>query len=210
MKSTSRWAILAGVILAMAGMTSSAFAQAGSVASRSEISVMGGIHALNQNDTALPDGFLNLPVVGSLTYRLTDMVALEGEFTWMIPVEQSVEISGVTQDRKSPDILAYQASLRASRPLNAWTPYLAAGLGAVTFLSNTDANRVPRLSESQSAFAVNFGAGLLYGLNSTWGVRADFRELAAFPSSDAAGLSTAGNADPLWMERATVGLSYRF
>ena len=129
----------------------------------------------------------------------------------MIPVQQTVSVgSGSDQDMKSPDVLAYQAGVRASFPLSTWTPYLAAGAGAVTFLSNTDSNRLPRLTDSQTAFAISFGGGAAYGLAPRWALRSDLRELVAFPSSDAQGLSTGGNADPIWMERLTVGLDYRF
>jgi hypothetical protein len=69
---------------------------------------------------------------------------------------------------------------------------------------------VPQLEESQTMFAANFGTGVTYGLAPHWGLRADFRELVAFPSEDAAGLSSGGNADPIWMERGTLGLAYRF
>src|SRR5262249_13966341 len=102
------------------------------------------------------------------------------------------------------------AGVRASFPLNSWTPYLAGGAGAVTFLSNTDANRMPKLSDSQTAFAINFGGGASYLLAGPWGLRADVRALVAFPSNDAPGRSTGGNADPIWMERIAVGLDYRF
>ena len=201
----------AAVSLALAGVANPASAEGMSYASRTELSVLGGVHTLNQNDTALPDGFVNFPVVAALTYRLTDKLALEGEFTWMIPAEQSVEVSpGVSQDLRNPDVLAYQANVRAGWPLAAWTPYLTAGLGAVTFLSNTDPNALPALAESQTVFGVNFGAGALYPLSSSWGLRADFRELAAFPASDTPGLSSAGQADPIWMERITLGVVYRF
>jgi opacity protein-like surface antigen len=113
---------------------------------------------------------------------------------------------------KTPDILAYQANLRANWPMSnaAWTPYAAAGVGAVTFLSNTDADRLPALSESQTVFAINFGPGVSYGFASGWALRADFRGFVAFPQSDTVGLSTNGSADPIWMERGTLGLAYRF
>jgi opacity protein-like surface antigen len=90
------------------------------------------------------------------------------------------------------------------------SPYLAAGAGAVTFLSNSDSNRYPQLDRSETAFAVNFGGGVTYGVTDRWAVRADVRELVAFPSNDAVGFSQNGNADPVWMERGTVGLVYRF
>jgi opacity protein-like surface antigen len=172
---------------------------------------MGGVQLLSENDTALPDQFLNVPVVANVTYPLTENWAFEGDFSWMIPIQQSVDMgSGTSQDRKSPDILSYQAGVRASLPLTSWTPYLAAGAGAVTFLSNTDADRVPQLDQSQTAFAINFGTGAIYNLAQRWALRADVRELVAFPSNDATGLSTDGNADPIWMGRAVVGLGYRF
>lgn len=181
-----------------------------SLASRTELSLMGGIQTLNQNDTGVPDNIANIPAVGTLGYRLSRNWAIEGEFSWLIPVQQQIEGAATTQDMKTPDILAYQANLRADLPLSSWSPYLAGGLGAVTFLSNTNADVIPQLAESQTAFAINFGGGVAYPLAGRWGLRADFRELVAFPASDAAGLSSGGTADPIWMERGTVGLAYRF
>lgn len=208
-RSTSA-AIGAVVSLFILGAASAAAAQE-SFGSRTEVSLMGGIQALNKNDTALPDRFVNIPAVGTVTYRVTPRLAAEGEFTWMIPVKQSVDVGpGATQDRKTPDVLAYQANLRADFPVRNWTPYLVAGAGAVTFLSNTDADRVPQLDKSQTAFAINFGAGTSYGITERWALRADLRELVAFPSDGAAGLADASGADQIWMERGTVGLSYRF
>jgi len=208
-RSTSA-AIGAVVSLFILGAASTAAAQE-SFGSRTEVSLMGGIQALNKNDTALPDRFVNIPAVATVTYRVTPRLAAEGEFTWMIPVKQSVDVGpGASQDRKTPDVLAYQANLRADFPVRNWTPYLVAGAGAVTFLSNTDADRVPQLDKSQTAFAINFGAGTSYGITERWALRADLRELVAFPSDGATGLADASGADQIWMERGTVGLSYRF
>ena len=192
------------------GAASTAAAQE-SFGSRTEVSLMGGIQALNKNDTALPDRFVNIPAVATVTYRVTPRLAAEGEFTWMIPVKQSIDVGpGASQDRKTPDVLAYQANLRADFPVRNWSPYLVAGAGAVTFLSNTDADRVPQLDKSQTAFAINFGAGTTYGITERWALRADLRELVAFPSDGATGLADASGADQIWMERGTVGLSYKF
>jgi opacity protein-like surface antigen len=210
MKSTRSIAAISATILIVLAGVGAASAQE-TAESHWDVSVLGGIHALNKNDTALPDQLLAVPAVANIGYQLTRNLAAEGEFTWLIPVQQSVDLgSGANQDRKAPDILAYQAGLRASLPQSAWSPYLAAGLGAMTFLSNTDADRLPQLDKSQTMFALNFGGGAQVGLSAHWGVRADFREFAAFPSKDAVGLSANGTADPIWMERGTVGLAYRF
>ena len=171
---------------------------------------MGGIQALNKNDTAFPDRFINIPAVVSAAYHATPLLAVEGEFTWIIPVTQNVDLGSTSEDRKLPNLLAYQANLRVDLPREAWSPYVTAGAGAMTFLSSTDADRVPQTTESQTAFAINFGAGATYRVTDRWGIRADVREFVAFPSDTAAGLSDGTSADTIWMERGTVGLAVAF
>jgi opacity protein-like surface antigen len=211
MKRTRVAAIVAAAVVIAAGAASSAAAAENTFSHRGEIAFQGGVESIDQNDTAIPDAFVNIPAVATLTYRLSDLFALEGEFTWLIPVEQNISPApGVSEMHKSPDILAYQANVRAAWPLTNWSPYLAAGAGAITFLGNTDPRSLPQVTETQTMFGINFGAGALYQLGRGWGLRADVRELAAFPASDAPGLSTAGSADAIWMERWTLGLAYRF
>lgn len=201
---------LAAVLAIALGGAHAASAQEAAVR-KFDVSLLGGFQTINKNDTALPDYLFSIPAVAAVGYSLTPNLALEGDVTWMIPIERSVDVgSGPKQDRKTPNLLAYQAGVRAALPFPAGSPYLAAGLGAVTFLSSTDANRLPQLADSQTMFALNFGGGTHVALAPHWAVRADFRELAAFPSKDAAGLSSNGKADPIWMERAALGLTYQF
>ena len=177
-----------------------------------EVSLMGGAQVLNQNDTSLQDHFVNVPLVGTVTYHLTPIFAAEGEFTWIIPMKQNIDTPTGSEDAKTQDVLAYQGNLRATLPLedSPLAPYLVAGAGAVTFLSSDDADRVPALDQSETMFAINFGAGTTYGITPNWAVRADFREFVAFPSNDATGFSSNGESDEIWMERGTLGLVYRF
>jgi opacity protein-like surface antigen len=176
-----------------------------------EVSVLGGVHNYSKNDTALPDNLTGVPVVGSVSYRLTQNFAAEGEFTWFVPVKQTVDMGGgVKQDRTAQNSIAYQAGLRASLPLSRWTPYLAAGVGGLTILSDTSPDRLPQLEESQTVFALSFGAGAQYPVSSRWGLRADFREFVGFPGESTAGLSSNGSADAIWLARGTVGVDYRF
>jgi len=214
MKSPRNIAATAGALtLLLLAAASAPPANAGEGSSRVELTVLGGIQALNQNDTALPDQFLNIPAALAVQVPLNPTWALEGEFAWLIPIKRSIDLGAAgTQDLKSPDVLTYQANVVANLPVLAasWTPYLTGGLGAVSFLSNSDPDRYPQLSKTQTAFGINFGGGATYGLGDRLGLRADFREVAAFPSKDATGLSNGGKADPIWMERGTLGLSYRF
>src|SRR2546426_12761995 len=65
-----------------------------------DVSILGGVHAFNKNDTAIPDHLLSVPAVANAAYRLTPNLALEGDFTWLIPMKQSVDLgSGAKQDR---------------------------------------------------------------------------------------------------------------
>ena len=196
----------------IAALTAPAFAQENGTP-RWEASLMGGVQGLMENDSALPDNFVNIPIAASLGYHLTTLFALEGEFAWLVPVENSVDVeSGLTQDLKNPDVLTYQANVRAQLPLGtpALSPYVTAGAGAMTFLSATDGNNYPQLETSETSFAINFGLGANVPLTESLSLRADFREFVAFPQDDAAGLSDGTEADPIWMPRGTFGLTYRF
>jgi opacity protein-like surface antigen len=214
MQTQRHTALIAGLVALLAiGSGLRTPVRADNSAGTVELSLLGGIQALNKNDTALPDRLINVPAAAAITYHFTPVWAAQGEFSWLIPVKRSVDLGAAgTQDRKSPDILAYQANVVAKLPTSAgtWSPYLTAGLGAVTFLSNTDADRLPQLLKSQTAFGINFGGGAAFDLTSRWVARAEFREFAAFPAKDAVGLSNGSTADPIWMERGAVGLGYRF
>ena len=206
----------AGFVLALAALVaalvSPAFAQE-TVTPRWEASLMGGVQGLMENDSALPDNFVNIPIAASLGYQLTALFALEGELAWLIPVANSVDVqSGLSQDLKNPDILTYQANVRAQLPLGtpALAPYLTAGAGAMTFLSATDNDNFPQLDSSETSFAINFGIGANVPLTESLSLRGDFREFVAFPEDDAVGLSDGTEADPIWMPRGTFGLTYRF
>ncbi len=177
-----------------------------------EVSLSGGVNFLNESDTAFPETFVGIPVVGSVAYRFTDVWAAEAEFSYAIPIEKDVDLIGGTVKRKSPDFMTYMANARATWPLpdQPWMPYATAGVGGITFMSDEDEERLPALAESQTALALDFGVGTGYRLTPNWVLRADFVAFVAFPSDDAEGLSTDGSADPIWVERGTIGVTYRF
>ncbi|HEU4366361.1 MAG TPA: outer membrane beta-barrel protein [Candidatus Krumholzibacteria bacterium] len=204
--------VLAVLALVIALLAASAHAE-GEGATPWEASILGGVQGLMENDTALPDNFVNIPLAAALAYHAGTIFAIEGEFAWLIPVANTVSTgTGGSQDLKNPDVLSYQANLRAQLPWGApaLSPYLTAGVGAMTFLSATGADNHPQLSESETAFAINFGLGASIPLTQSLALRGDFREFVAFPQDDAAGLSDGTGADPIWMPRGTFGLTYRF
>ena len=173
--------------------------------SQFDLAVDSGVVFLNQNDTSLPETITNVPISLSSRFYVNRRIAVECMVSYLLSVEQQVDLglAGVA-DRKTPDSVIYQASLVATFPIerSAWTPYAVAGLGAMTFLSNTDPDRLPQLEDAETMFAVNFGAGASFQISDNWFLRSEFREFAAFPSDDSDGFSLANEADPLWMERA--------
>ncbi len=195
-------------------------AAAGSVARAQEspgqespytVSLLGGVHVVNKENTSLPDQVVTIPATASAAYRFSQNWAAEGEVTWFIPVKQRLSLpTGGSVDLKTPDVLAYQANLRASLPLGGWTPYVTGGLGAMTILETTGADRLIQVQDPQTAFAANFGGGATFPIGTHWRIRGDVREFAMFPSNETQGISAAGSVDPIWMERGVVGLSYHF
>ncbi len=180
---------------------------------QTELSLAFGCHVFNETSPAIPEAMIDVPVTIALTYHLTRIWGIEGEFSWIQPIEQSIEIvgSGVV-DKKSPDIMSYQVCVLAMLPItdSAWSPFAVAGAGAITFLSNDDANRQPILTDTQTMPAINLGVGTTYRVSPHWAVRVDVREYVAFPADDAEGFSTGSESDSIWMERGSVGAVYRF
>jgi Outer membrane protein beta-barrel domain len=212
---TSKTTLVTTFVLAAfaAGALFTAPALAGDGPTPFEAAILGGVQGLMSNDTALPDDFVNIPLAASLAYHATSIFAVEGEFAWLIPVQNSVSVtSNQSEDLKTPNVLSYQANLRAQIPVGSpsLSPYVTAGAGAMTFLSTTDADRYPQLAETQTTFAINFGLGTGVPLTESLSLRGDFREFVAFPQDDQTGLSNGTTADPIWMPRGTFGLAYRF
>lgn len=178
-----------------------------------DIALSSGIHVVNETAPAFPELMSNIPLSLSATYHLSRTWAVEGEITWVVAIEQAISVdNGLELDRKTPDMLACQVSAVARIAPNAgsWSPYVAAGAGTLSFLSNDEPDRQPELSESQTAFAVNFGVGTSYWLTPVWAIRADFREFVAFPTDDAWQSSGIAESDPVWMERGSLGIVRRF
>jgi hypothetical protein len=179
-------------------------------------SILGGVQGLNKNRTTWGNNpFVDIPVVADLGYNFAPSWAAVGEFSWLIPVRRSVTENGVAVgNRRTPDILTYQANLLYHVPFanSTLAPYVTGGVGAMSFLKNADADQQPQLLKTYTPFALNFGVGAMIGLSSTqtWALQADLREFAAFPTKSMAGLANGSSGNTLWMERATLGVAYHF
>ncbi len=206
-----RWNLAPAALTAILILVTAASAEAAGVG-WSQLSLMGGVQFLNKNDTALPGNFLNLPVTGNVMYSLNRTWALEGEFSWLLPVRKNTNLGALgTRYVRTPDILSLHASLLARLPIagTPWTPYLVGGAGAMGFLPHNGPRTIPeQLTSMPVPFAANFGLGTFYHWSGHWSLRMEYREMVALPKRTMAGLSDGAGANPLWTERATVGFAY--
>lgn len=177
-----------------------------------EVSILGGVHVLNTNNsTFTSDPIITIPAAASFAYHFNPILSAVGEVSWLNPIKRDVQLpGGLTASLKAPDMLAYQANMRASLPLPGWSPYVTGGVGAMTLLKSTGPDRLIQVTSPQTAFALNFGGGVAYPLPAGFGFRCDFREFAVMPGANARALTTVDRSNAIWTERGAVGLSYSF
>ncbi len=174
-----------------------------------DFSVLGGVGALQRNHTGLPDNVYSAPAVGMLGIAVNSNLALEGEFTLSVPVDQELHLApGIETRRRGPDLLLYQGGLRLSMPAETYSLYVAGGAGMATFLVNDLPDRFPQIGRVEHMLAANAGVGTMIYLDPLWSLRLDYRELALFPGSDSPEFSANGEARRIWMQRATLGFTY--
>lgn len=178
------------------------------------MTLSGGIMGMNEQSPTMNGTFINVPVALDLEYDVSATLALAGSVTWFIPTTKSVELGdGSSLDQKSPDIFAYMGNINLRLPLESGSvsPYLTGGAGGIIFLKATDAGRYPKLAESQTMFGADFGGSVSHAVDEIWAVRADVREFMGLPQKDSQGFDDDGNsANPIWMTRGTLGLSFTF
>jgi len=166
------------MVLGLLGMTQNG--QCGPKAGEFTVSPMIGGHIFegNQdpfNETVLADMDIDdgLAFGLGLGYQLSKSLGIE----LMINMTNTdVEMVGVHPD---PDLNVYPVHLDVIynlTPDSAFVPYVAGGLGSITF-SNEDV-------DNDTDFMMNYGAGLKYYVTDSIAVRADVRHLVSITAND--------------------------
>jgi OOP family OmpA-OmpF porin len=122
-----------------------------------------------------------------LDHAFTFGLGLGYQFTECLGTELFVNMTPTKADPGDVDVDVYPARLDLFyniTPDKALVPYVAAGLGAVTF-SNSDV-------ENDTDFMANYGAGLKYYLTDAIALRADVRHLISFTDTQSNLLYTVG------------------
>lgn len=166
------------MVLGLLGLTQNG--QCGPKAGEFTISPMIGGHIFEGNQDPFNEtGIGDMHIDDGLAFGL----GLGYQFSKNLGIELMInmtntdaDISGVNPD---PDINAYPVHLDLIynlTPDSAFVPYVAAGLGSITF-SNKDV-------DNDTDFMMNYGAGLKYYVTDSIAVRADVRHLVSITAND--------------------------
>lgn len=120
--------------------------------------------------------FGNYTVGGALAYNINRFVGFEGEIGGTLGISQDLRFGTLNGSVKTPNIVNYSGNVTVSAPSHAGVvPYVTGGVGGLTLMKTT----VLGINDMTTLLTGNVGGGLKWYANSRWGIRADYRFLAA-------------------------------
>jgi hypothetical protein len=143
--------------------------------------IPGGGTFFTSSDTA--SSFGNYNVGGAVTYNVNRFVGIEGEVGGTLGVSQNLQLGGITNNAKTPNLLNYAADVVVSAPTHtSVVPYVTGGVGGLTMFDQASVG----VTSTETFLTGNAGGGLKwYAPNGRWGLRGDYR-FVAVRSNDSA------------------------
>jgi hypothetical protein len=197
-----RMSVVAFTILALMGASYNAAAQEVPGAGRAEIGIfpVGGFwftqgSRSNEVNGVRQPKFKDYQLGLAGTYNANRLFGLEGEFGAGLGLDQNVTVNDVTFSTKVPKTYTLNGNLLYN-PWGSdtrWVPYVTAGVGALTFRRQTNADRLGGVFDRTTFFSQNFGGGVKWFTASNWGLRGDYRFFVINGKSDVNPLFTQGN-----------------
>jgi hypothetical protein len=180
----ARW--IAGVIavIGLAGATA-ASAQETTAPGPGTVTVTiipGGATFFTESSNAKGPSFGNYGLGGAVALNFNRWVGVEGEVNGDLGVTQNLQLSGVTSNLKSPNLLNYSGNVivhAANR--TSVTPYATGGIGGLTLFDNAALG----ISKTDTFLTGNVGGGVEWFSNGRWGLRGDYRFIAVRSKDDA-------------------------
>jgi opacity protein-like surface antigen len=147
-----------------------------------EVTVMpaGGMFFTSKNGAP---SFGTYTLGGALTYKINEIVGIEGEVSGSLGISQDLNSGGLTQNTKSPNALNYSGNLVLSVPTHsAFIPYATGGIGGLTMFERASLG----INDTGTFLTGNVGGGVKwYASNGRWGLRGDYRFTAVRDKDDA-------------------------
>lgn len=146
-----------------------------------EITVAPGGGTFFTQKSASPS-FGNYNLGASVVYNVNAIVGIEGEVGGAIGISQNLQFGALTGSIKTPNILNYAGNLVVSAPTHTSViPYVIGGVGGLTLLKTTGLG----INDMTTLLTGNVGGGVKWYANRHWGLRADYRFVAAQSKDDA-------------------------
>jgi hypothetical protein len=138
----------------------------------------GGGLFFTSSDRGEPD-FSNLALGGAIAVNLNRFLAVEGEFTGAIGLDQRLDGLG---SATTPSIATYQGNVVYNIGGNdrTFVPYATGGIGGLTLFDK----RAVGVDDTTTFFTGNVGGGVKYSWG-RWGLRGDYRLFAVNSKDDA-------------------------
>jgi len=144
--------------------------------------IPGGATFFTESSNAKGPGFGNYGLGAAVEYNFNRWVGVEGEVNGDLGVTQNLQLSGVTSNLKSPNLLNYSGNVvvhAANR--SSVTPYATGGVGGLTLFDTAALG----ISQSDTFLTGNVGGGVTWFSNGRWGLRGDYRFIAVRSKDDA-------------------------
>ena len=127
--------------------------------------------------------FGNYNLGGALAYNVNRIFGIEGEVGGAIGVPQDLTFGGLTGHQKGPNQLNFAGNLVVSAPTRtSIVPYVTGGIGGLTMFQRASLD----VNSTETFLTGDVGGGLKwYASNGRWGVRGDYRFIAARSRDDA-------------------------
>ena len=171
-------------VVGLAG-ASQVYAQEASAPGPGKVAVTiipGGATFFTESSNAKGPGFGNYGLGGAVQFNFNRWVGVEGEVSGDLGVTQNLQLSGVTSNQKSPNLLNYTGNVvvHAANHTSV-TPYATGGIGGLTLFDKAALG----ISKTDTFLTGNVGGGVEWFSNGRWGLRGDYRFIAVRSNDDA-------------------------
>ena len=180
-------AMMVAAVFAVVGLAgaSQVYAQEASAPGPGKVAVTiipGGATFFTESSNAKGPSFGNYGLGGAVQFNFNRWVGVEGEVSGDLGVTQNLQLSGVTSNQKSPNLLNYTGNVvvHAANHTSV-TPYATGGIGGLTLFDKAALG----ISKTDTFLTGNVGGGVEWFSNGRWGLRGDYRFIAVRSNDDA-------------------------
>lgn len=179
----TRWIAVLLAVATISGATS-AFAQDAAPGPGTVVVTVipgGATFFTEAKDNPQAPSFGNYDLGGAVAVTINRYLAVEGEVSGALGVNQTMQVGTFAVDGRSPHLLNYSGNLVVSAPTGtSVVPYVTGGVGALTLFER----RALLIDANETFLTGNVGGGVNWYAG-RWGLRGDYRFVAVQSKDEA-------------------------